>query len=1204
MIFAGVRLPDEIRIALEQGQLAVFAGAGVSVPPPSDLPMFNGLAERICGHPVQVGKEDRALGKLAKDGTNVHLAAARILYHPGTRHTKLHEDILQIFGSAAKVRVVTTNFDDHFGEAWIKVFGRKAFVQYIAPALPLGDDFAGLVHLHGSARVNPNAMVLTDKNFGAAYITRGWARDFLVALFSRYTVLFVGYSHNDVTISYLARGMNQADLKRRWALVPSELTAEDRDNWAHLEVLIEQYPIDPKNTKDRHNALTQFFTEWVGHSGESILARSRRVRTIAMGLPPESEKISEYLDYCLHNENLARDFCTAIRHPAWVGWMRAHGYFKSFFVNGVSHAQPLQAFERVIGRWLCSFVRRRFPELLLELIEANHQQLSPEFGELLRHNLWVEQKKSPDPRFAIWVSILLSQGTRALSNDLWAYLLQECKIPEHMGVAIWIVELLTTPVLRLEKHFTFALPKPGDVQVRKKPNEKKVDFSVTWPEESTHWLQEAWEKIFQPNLFENGDALVALADRQLNAAHLLLRQAKRANEHYDPLSWERSSIGPHEQNDSPLHECLSLLVDIARGVLDFWLKANPERAKAQIDAWWMAKPLLLRRLAIYGIANDPHRTADEKIMWLLSHDLVFRHGMKKEVFDVMAMSYPQASAPTRRRFLRRVESGIRGSLRKRLGADTVAYETFNVLVWLHRVDPKCSMAEEALSRIKELHLEFSEREHPDFDHWTGACEVIPSSTGFDFARILAEPPGRYLDALSKAPESRAIRDRYDFLSNLGALFGQKREWGREFMEELVRRAEMDPQIWNGVFFAWRELIKTVEDWQWLLEIIETLPRHRSIFAGVANLISHGFWKKDANLGDTLIERAATLMDTAWQLCSAAEEKLDDSYRDWLTGAINHEGGWIGEFWIHYCSWAQQRAGASGRGIPEALKVKMREALHGKTRVKVFARIAMMPWIGYLFARDRDFVVTEFLPLLDWQQDSVVAQQSWSVLLNYRRGTSVSFEEALLPYYRQFATGPTERLAQLDAHAQQQLGHYLAGLALRVIGNPVESGFFREFLPRLPDNVRGALARSVGIFLKDTPSEKVTEIWAVWLREYWDLRLVGVPTALSFEETKWMIEWCLYLGTSFPEGVQRAVQMPLKKVFAYSVFKHLENHKAVDAFPREACRFLVAVLKADDVPHLNDSLSALHGKFKQTIPNTPEFREFEEQLYLRGWQKGA
>ena len=27
MIFAGVRLPDEIRIALEQGQLAVFAGA-------------------------------------------------------------------------------------------------------------------------------------------------------------------------------------------------------------------------------------------------------------------------------------------------------------------------------------------------------------------------------------------------------------------------------------------------------------------------------------------------------------------------------------------------------------------------------------------------------------------------------------------------------------------------------------------------------------------------------------------------------------------------------------------------------------------------------------------------------------------------------------------------------------------------------------------------------------------------------------------------------------------------------------------------------------------------------------------------------------------------------------------------------------------------------------------------------------------------
>ena len=58
MIFSGVRLPDEIRIALEEGRLGVFAGAGISRPQPSNLPSFNGLAREIYGVQVAEGKED------------------------------------------------------------------------------------------------------------------------------------------------------------------------------------------------------------------------------------------------------------------------------------------------------------------------------------------------------------------------------------------------------------------------------------------------------------------------------------------------------------------------------------------------------------------------------------------------------------------------------------------------------------------------------------------------------------------------------------------------------------------------------------------------------------------------------------------------------------------------------------------------------------------------------------------------------------------------------------------------------------------------------------------------------------------------------------------------------------------------------------------------------------------------------------------
>ena len=43
---------------------------------------------------------------------------------------------------------------------------------YQAPALPMGDSFDGMVYLHGNVD-RPEDMVLTDSDFGKAYVSRG-----------------------------------------------------------------------------------------------------------------------------------------------------------------------------------------------------------------------------------------------------------------------------------------------------------------------------------------------------------------------------------------------------------------------------------------------------------------------------------------------------------------------------------------------------------------------------------------------------------------------------------------------------------------------------------------------------------------------------------------------------------------------------------------------------------------------------------------------------------------------------------------------------------------------------------------------------------------------------------------------------------------------------------------------------------------------
>jgi hypothetical protein len=1208
MIFAGVRLPDQIRIALDEGKLVVFAGAGVSLPPPSNLPLFNGLACQICGHPsVPPGKEDQVLGKMARNGTDVHVAAARILCHPKTHPTELHRQALRIFGSPDKVRIVTTNFDSHFSAAAVSVFKKRVVKEFYAPALPLGDDFNGIVYLHGSARENPKAMVLTDKNFGAAYLTRGWARDFLISLFSQYTVLFVGYSHNDITTTYLALGLNRAQVKPRWALVSSDLKPEAEERWAHLEIGVQQYPTDLSNKSNSHYALTDFFLGWAKHNRESLLHRSRRMKGIASSLPPESDTVSEYLAYCLRHPQLAQDFCNAIRHPAWIGWMNAKRYFKAFFTQANEELQPHQ---RVVAHWLSTFVRRRHPELLLELIRENDQRLSKSFSQLFGHIVWAEETKSPDPNFSTWVSVLLSQGEQALSQDMWAYLLQTCRIPKDTGVALRLFELLTTPQIHLRTYIDFTGMIAGSGENKpSRMSKKKVDYEIEWPEGSRHWLHEAWEKVLKPNLALLADPLALLATKQITLAHILLRGAGKAGEYVDFLSWHRSSIAEHGQNRHALHECLSVLVDLLRDVLLYWHQTDPARARTQVEAWWASKLPLLQRLAVFGLSVDPKLNGDECLEWLLANDLVFRLGMKKEVFDVLAAAYPSSSESTRKKLVKRIQQGFRGKLRRRLGPDTGAYEQFNILTWLQRSDAKCSLVAGAIAEIKKAYPNFEEREHPDFDHWSGEVRTVDPAEGLDVEKILSQPPSQFVDSLLLATESSFRRDCWDHLSLLQTLFGKNRAWGKEFTEELSKRDGATKEIWNGVFSAWKQVAKAKEDWVWILGVVDGLPELPEIFAGLANLISD-IWRAEAEIksDDAIVGRAAVLMGRAWEICSKVDEPPDDSYREWLTSAINHEGGWIGEFWVHYCSHLRQRAGKEWKGIPLDLKFRMKEAIHGASRIKVYARIAITPWMSYIFVWDKKFATEHFLPLLDWQRNSVVAQQTWSVLLNYRRAAFLEMEAQLLPYYRQVCDRVAamlkqtpEKADQFDEHTLQNLGHYLAGLAMRVIKNPLESGFFRDFLPRLPEKVCGSLAQGMGDFLKAAP-DKVGGVWNDWLEEYLDSRLIGVPIALSDQETTAMAEWGLYSAPIFPKIVERITQMRLKGIFSYGIFDNLANSTLLEQFPKDSCRYVNALMKGEDHPHLHKQLVEMHAKFRLSIPSELEFKEFEELLYLRGWKK--
>lgn len=185
MKIKGIDFPTQIINALRDDKLVVFAGAGVSMGDPANLPSFKDLAVAIAqdtGKTLQDHEpEDQFLGRLDQVGTNVRARAKQELSRDNPQPTELHRDLLRLYATRGSPRIVTTNFDLLFETAAKGVFKSEP-ESFKAPALPLGRECNGIVHVHGTLD-RPNGMVLTDKDFGRAYLTDGWALSFLVELF-------------------------------------------------------------------------------------------------------------------------------------------------------------------------------------------------------------------------------------------------------------------------------------------------------------------------------------------------------------------------------------------------------------------------------------------------------------------------------------------------------------------------------------------------------------------------------------------------------------------------------------------------------------------------------------------------------------------------------------------------------------------------------------------------------------------------------------------------------------------------------------------------------------------------------------------------------------------------------------------------------------------------------------------------------------
>ena len=1132
---------------------------------PASLPDFKRLSGAIAhGTGEVIGKgesDDQFLGRLQYKGVQVHARAAEELSKNDPRPTALHCDLLRLFSGPASIRVVTTNFDLLFERAAEKLFGSR-LDAFAAPALPAGSRFAGIAHVHGSID-REDDMVLTDSDFGRAYLTEGWARRFLVGLFRSHTVLFVGYSHRDTVMNYLARALPTDTDAKRFALTNEAAF----DQWQILGI---QPVIYPQSSSGDHSSLYDGVNGLANYVSRGILDWQSEITSIARNLPPLDDEASDVIRDALSDPMRARFFTSAAFHPDWIGWLERNGYLDSLFRIGFEGISEQDA---QLAEWLArNFASDRSDELL-HLVARRNLQVHSRFWFALARAVGFEKDQSLGPEdLARWVSILLQAAPPSPWIGRMPFILLElgerCANANLTASLLEIFTKMTTNHLEISSLSPYMENADVDLELSILP---KVE-----PDSDDFELKEFWRLRLKPRLDQVAEPLLAIVVQNLASQHRVLGAWQSADRNWDAASFGRSAIEPHEQDSYP--EAIGVVIDVGRDCLEYLASAQPTAASDWCDHLVRQDAPILRRLAVHMLSVRCDSTADEKIDWLLTniglHDLAAHH----ETFRAVRAVYPQTSTESRRAVIDAVFSYERpktqGSDQERL----TSHHHFEWLHWLLESDPNCELARQSMEGIGQRYPSFQPQEHPDFSVYTTGPVHVEPQTPWSVHQLLSRPGGVWVgDLLSYQEQEPLGPTRTGLLRTVEEAATKDFEWGIDLADALDEVGAWDADLWQPLLQAWsRELgVKRHAKVLGRLSKAKLYSRHpRSVADTILALVKDGGLPYATELLTEANELAASL----WDGLDRSQQAQRD--RDWLSLAINHPAGVVAEYWLQSLSLWQKQQDIRPDCLGVEYKLALTEIVRDTTSVGRLGKAVIARRLSFILAADEDWTRQCLVPLFE---SKVVydRQAVWDGFLYGPLNPQVadSMKDAFLT-----GVSSMQGLFPGESDVRQQFVKFYAAMVTYFVDSPLDVWIPRFFESAESEDKR-RFALALGRNLHNMDNGRQREWWERWLKRYWESRLHGIPVPLDSNEVEAMLDWLPYLDTLFPEAVAVATQVPQTPLVRNPIIREIKGGDLWKNYPEATANLLIHVAGSESPGWAwNDGRELIDNLLQLSLPD--------------------
>lgn len=1116
MIVSGVEIPKDLLNAIESNNLVVFVGAGASMGYPTQLPSFDKLVELIesgTGEHYHKGEPcEKYLGRLKHKHIDVHKKAANLLSEKKLKHNDLHKFIIDLFESVETIKIVTTNYDTMF-EQVLESRGHNKINVYNAPALPLGNNFKGIVHIHGNVQ-DPESMILTDEDFGKAYITEGYVSRFLIKLFESYNVLFIGYSYNDTIVKYLTRAITTYGHNKRFILIESE--SKEFDLLGIQSICYGENKFDT-------------LYKIVNHLGEvnhrRLLDWQNTIREYEFN-PPKDISLESEIEYCLYDEKKSFVLSKTIHGEKWFEWLLQRGIFDSIF-NANS---KLTENDEI---WLDWFVDEFFCQndsLIKRMILRYNNNVNDSLIRKIVNKLDNNQLEISNQDYCEYIILFQDK----IDDGLTLQRLIESSYGKKLYELSFILfkKMFDFKMIIRNKLFS-----PND-EIEYECKFLSIDdfIDITWENVGIH-LAEAFPIEF-----------LRFVREKINSIYEQYQVIGMANNNKDPLNNFLFSLErKHYYTDS--ENVLFLLCDGVCKVIAKIEKENYDLTKRYIFECLQSKSILLKNLGIKLLRVSTSFSYDEKCNNLLKFVDIYATFEKEQVYLLVANIFNCLSDFMQEKLLDEINKGNTRLERKEENIKTIAYEKFNWCIWLEKNDIKKEKIKEIKDQVLLEFPYFKERKHPELIAYGSIADWSFDRSPKSEKEIMEMKEDDLITLLKEFKEDK-FRDitkegLYNTFSNC---LKNDFQWSFDILSKIIKSFDGDHPIWTKIIPKVSESEYTIEQHMNLLRIFienSKLVKFNDLY--LAWYIEKLLEKSEVKSQLGLI--SDQLFDFSMQIYELGEKKVYwDS--EVMTKCLNCSIGILLMFWVKLLSMETE---LSKENKYYDLFEKL---LNEKSQYQDQILCVLVGNVRFFYYKNLEWCKKYIIPYIT-SKDSDEFVASWEGIAYY---SSALYKDFAYDYQNEYLEAIT-RINELNGHGREILVRQYTLLLVYVVDEPLKH-FIPVFFKFAEKQDKLMFVHTIKDCLNDLDNQGKENLWFSWLKEYWINRINNIPIGLEDEESTEMLNWCLKLNKLFPEAVQVIVDgMNLKKISNSFIFRMIHSD-VIQNYPDDVAKLMIYILNND------------------------------------------